>query len=364
MSRILVAMSGGVDSSVAAALLKSEGHDVVGATMKTFCYNENDGPSKTCCGLDGILDARNVANSLGITEFHVFDVEKEFTVDVIDNFANEYAAGRTPIPCVRCNSFTKFRDLIRRAHVLRCEYIATGHYLRKVTINNEEALLRGEYLPKDQSYFLWGVPKSAIAKMMFPVGNMTKPEVRSRATEDKLLTADKPESMEICFVPDGDYTKILRQRLGEDHPALATGTIRDTSGKIIGEHNGYARFTVGQRKGLPGGQSRKLHVLRTDPRTREVIVGEKHELATSSVEIAEINWLQNPLEKGDRVQVQIRHRSHPTNATITEIQESSLKLELDEPQSAVTPGQSGVLYTAIEPNENVFQRLAGGGIIQ
>lgn len=364
MSQILVAMSGGVDSSVAAALLLERGHRVIGATMKTFCYSEHEGPTKTCCGLDGIMDARSVANDLGIPHY-VFDVEEQFTTDVIDNFVSEYASGRTPVPCVRCNSFTKFRDLLRRARVLGCDYIATGHYLRRTEIDGEVALLRGAYLPKDQSYFLWGVPRESLPQMLFPVGDLTKPEVRSLASQRSFSTADKPESMEICFVPDGNYVEFLRRALGDHHPALQAGRIVDTSGKVVGDHEGYAGFTVGQRKGLPGGQGRRLYVLNVDPRTRDVVVGERADLSSDRVRIIHTNWLIHPLAVGDRVQVQIRHRAAPANAMITSISEDATEVEvvLDQPQFAVTPGQSGVLYVPTGSDQEVYERLAGGGVI-
>jgi tRNA-specific 2-thiouridylase len=203
MSRVLVAMSGGVDSSVAAALLVEEGHEVVGVTMKTFCYSETPGHGKTCCGLDGIADAKRVAATLGIPHF-VFDVEEEFTRDVIDDFVSEYGQGRTPNPCVRCNSNTKFRDLMVRGRILGCDHIASGHYVRIEHRTGDSVLLRGRDARKDQAYFLWGLPPELLPSLLFPLGDLTKPQVRSRARALRLTTAEKPESQEICFVPTGD----------------------------------------------------------------------------------------------------------------------------------------------------------------
>ncbi|MXX33663.1 MAG: tRNA 2-thiouridine(34) synthase MnmA, partial [Gemmatimonadetes bacterium] len=204
--RILVAMSGGVDSSVAAAMLVEAGHDVIGATMKTFCYGEDEAAAsrKTCCGLEGIQDARQVADRLGVPHY-VFDVEREFTRDVIDDFVAEYGRGRTPNPCVRCNSNTKFRDLFRRGRVLGCDGVASGHYVRLDRSRGEPRLLRGADPAKDQSYFLWGLPADLLGRLHFPLGELTKPEVRERARALGLATADKPESQEICFVPTGNY---------------------------------------------------------------------------------------------------------------------------------------------------------------
>ena len=222
MSTVLVAMSGGVDSSVSAAALVDQGHQVIGATMKTFCYSENEGPQNTCCGLEGIMDARRVADHLGIPHY-VFDMEESFTSAVIDDFVEEYVAGRTPNPCVRCNSNTKIPDLLRRGRAMGADYIATGHYARIRRENGRARLLRGVDDRKDQSYFLWGVPRDVLDRMLFPVGELTKPEVRDRARELGLVTAEKPESQEICFVPGNDYAHFLAGRLGPDHPALQPG---------------------------------------------------------------------------------------------------------------------------------------------
>jgi tRNA-uridine 2-sulfurtransferase len=345
---VLVAMSGGVDSSVAAALLVEQGHDVIGVTMKTFCYSEDaaagNGPSKTCCGLDGIMDARRVADRLGIPHY-VFDVEREFTRDVIDDFVSEYAAGRTPNPCVRCNGNTKFRDLLRRGDMLGCDAIATGHYARMgVDDQGEAILLRGVDEKKDQAYFLWALPPELLPKLLFPLGELAKPQVRAKARELGLATAEKPESMEICFVPTGNYVDVLEQRLGADHPALSPGKLVTTGGEVIGEHEGYARYTVGQRKGLGGGRGLPVFVVGSRPETREVVVGTAEELQRDDVEVAELNWLAAPPAAGDRVRVQMRSRAPAVAARVDRLEDGTIRLALDEPQRAVTPGQSAVLF--------------------
>jgi tRNA-uridine 2-sulfurtransferase len=346
---VLVAMSGGVDSSVAAALLKEQGHNVIGVTMKTFCYSEAEseavnGPGKTCCGLDGILDAKRVADRLGIPHY-VFDVEREFTRDVIDDFVAEYAAGRTPNPCVRCNGNTKFRDLLRRGRMLGCDAIATGHYARMATDDAGNAvLLRGVDEKKDQSYFLWSLPPEMLPQLMFPLGELTKPEVREIARQLGLSTAEKPESMEICFVPDGDYARFLGKKLGADHAALAPGALVTAGGEVLGQHDGYARFTVGQRRGFGGGRSLPLYVIGTRPATREVVVGTSQELMRGDVAIGELNWLAAPPTPGDAVRVQMRHRAPAVDARVETVADGVVRLALDQPQRAVTPGQSAVLF--------------------
>jgi tRNA-uridine 2-sulfurtransferase len=385
--RVLVAMSGGVDSSVAAALLVEAGHEVVGVTMKTFCYDENQGPTRTCCGLDGILDAKQVAERLGIPHY-VFDVEEEFTRDVIDDFVAEYARGRTPNPCVRCNSNTKFRDLMRRGQALGCDAIATGHYVRiEHPPEGSPRLLRGADAEKDQAYFLWGLPRELLPRLRFPLGALTKAHVRDLARERGLITAEKPESQEICFVPTGDYRGFLTKRLAPRHPALEPGHIVTLEGERLGEHRGYAGFTVGQRRGLGGGFSERLFVVEVRPETREVVVGPREALDAPGMGVEEIHWLDDPpgdtrTPEGLAIGVQIRHRagsvparllldpdttSSKSNAcgpaTATEANDpndmtvwpSRAQVRFDTPQPAVTPGQSAVFFQG--------DRVLGGGRI-
>ena len=365
--RILVAMSGGVDSSVAAALLVEAGHDVVGATMRTFCYSHAQEPgaaahsgsvaksvAKSCCGMDGIMDARAVARRLGIAH-HVFDVEEEFTRDVIDDFVAEYARGRTPNPCVRCNSFTKFRDLLSRAAALGCTAIASGHYARVVHGPAGATLHRGVDRAKDQAYFLWGLAPALIERLHLPLGALNKPEVRARARSLGLETADKPESQEICFVPTGDYRDLLRRRLPERHPALQPGPLVTAGGEVLGEHAGYAGFTVGQRKGLGGGFDAPQFVVAIRPETREVVVGPRAALLSDAVDVEDPRWLGAPPAVGDRIGVQLRHRAREVVATVERTEDGLVALALEVPQSAVTPGQSAVLFLG--------DRVLGGGRI-
>ncbi len=351
---VLMAMSGGVDSSLGAALLAQRGHSVIGVTMKTFCYTSTDGPSRTCCGLEGISDAKSVAAQLGIPHF-VFDVEDRFARDVIDDFVSEYAAGRTPIPCVRCNSFTKFRDLVARADDLGCRWLATGHYARVARTAGGSRLCRPADDRKDQTYFLWGIPRAALDRLLLPLGELTKPEVRAQARRLGLDTAEKPESYEICFVPDNDYAGVLRRYLPDDHPALSPGPFLLEDGARVGEHGGYARFTVGQRRGLPGGFDHPMFVVEIRPERRAVVIGPRESLATSGLRAEGVNWLADPPSLGEGVEVRVRHGAALAEAEVTACDGSSFELSLRLPQRAVTPGQSAVLYRS--------EVVLGGGVI-
>lgn len=350
--RVLAAMSGGVDSSVAAAMLVEQGYDVIGCTMKLFCYGE-EVPDRPCCSLDSIVDAASVADRIGIPHY-TLNFEDRFRHDVIANFVAEYAQGRTPIPCVRCNTFTKFRDLMVHADALECDYIATGHY----AIARHGALYRGTDADKDQTYFMWGIDRTVTSRMLLPVGELTKKETRQIARRLELVTANKKESVDICFVPDGDYAGVLKHYLPENDPALASGPFVTTSGDVVGEHDGFARFTVGQRRGLPGGFPEPMFVVSIEPNERAVVIGTADDLFGHTLELQELNWLAPELRAGDTCNVQIRYRAKavPARVTRSEADGATLELELVEPVRAITPGQSGVLYGDDD-------RLLGGGVV-
>ena len=349
--RVLVAMSGGVDSSVAAALLVNAGYDVVGATMKLFCEGD-EVPDRPCCSLDSVNDARRVCEHLGIPHY-VLNLETRFRHDVVDNFAQEYAQGRTPIPCVRCNTFTKFRDLLHKADAIDAQWLATGHY---ATVRNG-VLHRGKDDNKDQTYFLWGIDRSVLKRMILPVGDSTKSEIRAAARQLGLaVVADKQESQEICFVPDGNYVRILERRLGLEAPALNPGPIMMSDGTIVGTHDGFARYTIGQRRGLPGGYGRPMYVVAIRPRERALVIGPREELLGRGIIAREVNWLVDKPDVGAHISVRIRHRSPLARGEIVRIDDDEIEIALDEPVSAIAPGQSLVLYD--------WGRVLGGGIIE
>lgn len=352
--KVLVALSGGVDSSVAALLLQEQGYEVMAVTLKTFCYQGEAGP-KACCGLEGITAARSVSAKLGMPHI-VLDVSKTFQEEVIADFVKEYAAGRTPNPCVRCNATVKIPYLLEKARSYGCAYLATGHYASIAQPEPDQFLLhRGSDQKKDQSYFLWEVPSDVLPHLLLPVGTFTKPQIREIALEKKLVNAQRPESQEICFVPDGDYMNFLRQHLPEDHPGFLPGNIIGPNGKIIGKHNGYMNFTVGQRKGVGGGHGVKLYACRIDPATRDVHVGPRDTLMGKEFKVEKINSLIGLPNPGSEFMVQVRYNSTPVPCEVVSAQPNCWEIKLKESAYAISPGQSAVFFL----NDNL---VAGGTI--
>jgi tRNA-specific 2-thiouridylase len=353
--RVLVAMSGGVDSSVAAALLVEAGCDVVGVTMKLH----GDGaevPDRPCCSLDATSDARRVCEKLGIPHY-VTNLVDHFGHDVLDDFVQEYARGRTPIPCVRCNTFTKFRDLLHKADAIDAPWLATGHYARMGRVGEHAVMRRGLDPAKDQSYFLWGIDRPVLDRLVLPIGGQTKAETRDIARRFGLRTAEKVESQDICFVPDGDHVRVIAEHLGADAPALQPGPLRLASGDVVGEHQGFARYTIGQRKGLPGGFAEPMFVVEIVPSERAVVIGPREALLGRGLEARELNWLVADAPSiGSSVQVQVRNRARPSPATIVRLDATGIELALDEPIQAISPGQSLVLYDG--------DVVLGGGVIE
>jgi tRNA-specific 2-thiouridylase len=339
--RIVVAMSGGVDSSVAAALLAEQGHDVIGLSMQLY-GQPGDPALGRCCTLDDLHDARRVAAALGVPHY-ILNFERRFRETVIDNFVGEYARGRTPIPCARCNSDLKFSTLLERALALGASSVATGHYARvERTPEGRWRLRRSADPNRDQSYFLFSLTEDQLARAVFPLGSLSKPEVRDRARRLGLGVADKPDSQEICFVPDGDYAGFVERRA----PGVArAGAIVTRQGETLGSHGGVHRFTIGQRKGLGVSAGRPLYVLHIDARSGEVTVGPREALERTTLEATGVNWLAvDPPSRWTAASVQIRHRHAPAAAQVRAIDGDRAECRFDEPQPAITPGQAAVFY--------------------
>ncbi|HET6363332.1 MAG TPA: tRNA 2-thiouridine(34) synthase MnmA [Gemmatimonadota bacterium] len=386
-TRVVVAMSGGVDSSVAAALLVERGCDVVGITMKNFCYSHvpEELSAAACCSLEAIEDARGVARALGIPH-HVLDFEGPFREAVIDPFVEEYAAGRTPNPCVRCNRFVRFPQLWRKARLLGAEFVATGHYARAIRragadfradvtdfradvtdfrhldgndIGSEVAIVRPVDRAKDQTFYLWGLGRPLLERALFPLGQLCKREVRARAAKLGFVVADKPESQDICFIPDGDLRGFLERQLAE-RPELAAdrfapGPVLSTSGELLGTHAGSAFLTVGQRRGIGVTGERPLYVTSVGA-GNTVVAGGDEDLYADGLEADDANWLVEPPREPMAVLAQIRYRSPAAPARLIAGPSRTVRLRFDEPQRAIAPGQSVVFYDEAD-------RLLGGATI-
>ena len=369
--KIAVAMSGGVDSSAAAAILKEQGHELVGFTMQLWnqrrgiSVDENGEPLPSrCCSLDDVYDARRVAEELDFP-FYVLNLERDFERDVVQPFVDSYLNGETPIPCVSCNSRLKFASLDRLALSLGCEKVATGHYARVEfdPATNRYKLLRGKNEQKDQSYFLWELTQAQLARALFPLGEMSKPEARDAARQHGLIgVAEKKESQEICFVPDGDYAGFIDRYLEAENATErlpGTGEIVDTNGRVIGRHEGIHRYTVGQRRGIGIADERPLYVITIDADRNRVMAGPAEELLSSEFTVARVNWIAFDNIPGPRepvrAEVRVRYRHTAAPATITPLDNERARIVFDEPQRAITPGQASVFYRGGE--------VIGGGWI-
>jgi tRNA-specific 2-thiouridylase len=361
MPRVVLAMSGGVDSSVAAWLLGQQGHDVIGLFMR---HGQEDEPAacaagaalplrhkQGCCSAADAADARRVADSLGIP-FYVLNFEAEFG-RVIDYFVEEYTAGRTPNPCIVCNTWLKFGKLFEYADSVGAGYVATGHYARLATSDSgDTALLRGQDAGKDQSYVLFGIPRDRLPRLMFPLGERRKEEIRQIAARLGLRVADKRDSQEICFVPGQDHARFIRRH----RPDLDTaGEIVTTDGQVVGRHDGLERFTVGQRKGLGIAFSQRRFVVRLEPESRRVVIGTREELARTELTAAGANWLIDEPAGPIRCEVKIRYRSRPQAATVQPLPSGRFEVHFDEPCYGIAPGQAAVCYDG--------DRVLGGGWI-
>lgn len=351
---IAVAMSGGVDSSVVAGMLKRDGHDVVGLTMQL--WNQRRLPELSaegssggrCCSLDDVYDARAVANRLGIP-YYVVNFEERFEQQVVKPFVDSYLQGDTPIPCTLCNNFIKFDQFLEMADAVGAEKIATGHYCR-LWFDEESGrwqMARSRDTTKDQTYFLWGLTQPQLARAMFPLGGMVKPEVRSLAADLGIPTADKPDSQEICFVPNGDYAAFIDAYFAEQGIAReqTAGEIVTADGRVLGKHSGTHHYTVGQRKGLGVAIGEPLYVIQTNPATQQVVVGRDEQLKRGTFTARDVNWVSiaEPTEPV-RAVVRIRNKHMPAAATVRALPDGRAEVTFDEPQRAVTPGQAAVFY--------------------
>jgi tRNA-uridine 2-sulfurtransferase len=352
--RVVLAMSGGVDSSVAAYLLKKQGYEVIGLFMRTGVHGpEDDTPShkKGCCSAVDAGDARRVADRLDIP-FYALDFEGDFA-RIMDYFVDEYALGRTPNPCVVCNTWLKFGKLWSYGKQLEADYVATGHYAQMATDSGEPSLLRGVDPGKDQTYVLFGLRRSLLPHLLFPIGGLRKDEVRAVAREANLGVAEKPDSVEICFVPDNDHAGFIKKR----RPELATaGNIVDRTGHVLAAHDGIENFTIGQRRGLGFGSSSRRYVLDIVPETNNVVIGDKEELLAPALRAERVNWLIDPPTAPLTCLAKIRYRHTPAPAQVVAGPDGSARVNFVEPQSAITPGQAVVFY-----DDN---RVLGGGWIE
>ena len=348
--RVIVGMSGGVDSSVAAALLQQQGYDVVGVTMRLWTEPDPEGFSgrRQCCSVEDVDDARRVAQKLGIPHY-TLNLERQFNTRVVDYFVAEYARGRTPNPCLACNEHIKFKSLLERAVALEADYLATGHYARRIEADGRFHLLRAVDADKDQSYVLYTLGQRELRRVLFPLGELQKPRVREIASALGLANAQKPDSVEICFVPGNDYRAFVSARV-----AQRPGAIVDEQGAIVGEHAGVANFTVGQRKGL-GAHGDRRFVTELRPADNVVVIGPEEALLSQTLHAEQLRWTHGePPEHGAQVDVKIRYRSRPLPARLY-VDGDRASVGFSEAQRAVTPGQSAVFYRGDE--------VLGGGTI-
>lgn len=347
-TKVVIAMSGGVDSSVCASLMKKEGYDCVGMTMRLWKGDEAEEScsTKSCCGSESVDDARLVAESLQIP-YYAINFREEFWNNVVKVFADEYFAGRTPSPCILCNEKLKFDTLYKKAMEIGASKVCTGHYARIEFDENTQRwkLLRGIDPNKDQSYFLFSMTQEQLSKTLFPVGHFTKDIIRKLAEKDALVTAKKPESMDICFIPDGNYAAFLERHF-PDQAKEAKGKIKHVNGKDLGEHQGVHSVTIGQRKGLGIAFGEPIYVTEINAKTKEVFVGSKEDAKKKELIASRVNWIlfEPELGRGYSVTVKVRSRSPETMATLYRLENGKTKVVFDDPQHAITPGQATVFY--------------------
>lgn len=347
--RVLVAMSGGVDSSVAAVMLNEEGYEVIGITMKTWDYHRSGGNSEKetgCCTVESMNDARHIAVRYGFKHF-IVDIRDEFGNWVIDRFVEDYTSGRTPNPCVLCNTHIKWAALLRRADDLGCDFIATGHYANVREENGRYVISKGRDHNKDQSYALWGVQQKHLSRTIFPLGSYRKSEIRKFAEEFGLLNvANKPDSYEICFIPDNDYHRFLKDRVEDLEERVSGGVFVNKDGKVVGKHKGFPFYTIGQRRGLNLPLGKPVYVTHIDPKTNMITVGDKEDLISSLCSVREMNLVKYDRIPGGSMEItgKIRYNDEGASGTITQRSDSEFDLFFPTGREAITPGQAAVCY--------------------
>ncbi|MBQ3426842.1 MAG: tRNA 2-thiouridine(34) synthase MnmA [Clostridia bacterium] len=340
-NRAVIAMSGGVDSSVAAYLMKERGYDILGVTLRLFANEDVGIREKSCCSLSDVEDAKSVARRIGI-EHYTFNFSDDFREKVIDRFIDAYEHCRTPNPCIDCNRFIKFRRLLERAFELECDHVVTGHYARVEKAGDRYILKKGLDVSKDQSYVLWAMTQEQLQHTLLPLGELSKDQVRSIAAEQGFINAKKRDSQDICFVPDGDYAAFIERYTGKDYP---NGNFVDLEGNVLGEHKGLIRYTCGQRKGLGLALPKPMYVCGIDSAENQVILGDNADLYSDRLDAEDINLIAaDKLDNPIRVEAKVRYSQSAQPATVWQTGEDRLHVEFDEPQRAITGGQAVVLY--------------------
>ena len=355
--KVLVAMSGGVDSSVTLLKIIEMGYEAVGVTMKLWEYKDfggNNLQENNCCAVSSINKAKLVCERMGVPHYTI-DFTESFKENVVDNFVDEYIAGRTPNPCVRCNSFIKWDTFIDQAEILGAKYIATGHYARIENDNENYFIKEGVDSKKDQSYVLWGIPKETLHKTILPLGDLTKEQVRQIARDNNLETADEPESMEICFIADNNYKRFIKEYAPDKVLDIKGGKTLNEDGEQLGENDGYINYTIGQRKGIGLSNPNPLYVKKINPNNNTIVVGEKESLFKSICKVKHLNWLIDKPKFPHKTLCQIRYNGNKSEGIITKEGDEFI-IKFEEPQLAITPGQSIVFYSN--------DVLSGGGIIK